>query len=517
MDQWIEMQKEGYLLLDSRLSKHWKLKCPQGHEFESTKFQVTKRGVRCGKCSGKDPETNFNKMKESIEAEGWKVLRADPKSYRRFNYKMLLQDPEGQQIEMTGDSWERGHRSVRGPISQVRNRSIESVKEEFTLAGYQCLEEEYRGAKHKMKAQCPEGHEFKIHYNHWQQGVRCPTCFGTPRKTDEEILNHPDFISSGYILLGRKKHGNKLNMVTQCPNQHEWGVSLFDFFNRGYRCPRCNPKSSRAELELLAKVQEHYPEAHKSSHLGFELDIFVPEKNFAIEYCGLYWHSSVYKDRNYHFHKYQKCREAGVKLYTIFEDEWLRRREVVLQRLLPPKETIFARKTDFVEISKKEAWAFEDAHHLQGRSPRSSSYHVGLKYKGSLVATMSFGAHHRNSKDYVLQRLTFSNVRVQGGVEKMLKNANLPQQPIITWSDNRWSWGEVYRKVGFVQTGVISPDYSYCTTGPGPERFSKQSLKKTEEERLTGKTELELRTEQGFYRVYDCGKIRWEYYLHLDS
>jgi hypothetical protein len=38
-------------------------------------------------------------------------------------------------------------------------------------------------------------------------------------------------------------------------------------------------------------------------------------------------------------------------------------------------------------------------------------------------------------------------------------------------------------------------------------------LKKTPEERLINKTEKELRQEQGFYRIWDCGKKRWVLFL----
>jgi len=40
-------------------------------------------------------------------------------------------------------------------------------------------------------------------------------------------------------------------------------------------------------------------------------------------------------------------------------------------------------------------------------------------------------------------------------------------------------------------------------------RHHKQSLKKTPEEKVSNKTERELRLDQGYLRVYDCGKIRW--------
>jgi DNA-directed RNA polymerase subunit L len=44
---------------------------------------------------------------------------------------------------------------------------------------------------------------------------------------------------------------------------------------------------------------------------GKELDIYIPEKNLAIECCGLYWHSekSVGRGRAYHSDKFKECRD----------------------------------------------------------------------------------------------------------------------------------------------------------------------------------------------------------------
>jgi len=54
---------------------------------------------------------------------------------------------------------------------------------------------------------------------------------------------------------------------------------------------------------------------------GKEIDIYIPEYNLAIEFNGLYWHSEIYKDKNYHLNKTEECLKNNIQLIHIFEDE----------------------------------------------------------------------------------------------------------------------------------------------------------------------------------------------------
>ncbi len=55
---------------------------------------------------------------------------------------------------------------------------------------------------------------------------------------------------------------------------------------------------------------------------GKELDIYIPEKNLAIEFNGCYWHSSNCVDEYYHQNKSLECMKKGIYLIHIYEDEW---------------------------------------------------------------------------------------------------------------------------------------------------------------------------------------------------
>jgi len=127
---------------------------------------------------------------------------------------------------------------------------------------------------------------------------------------------------------------------------------------------------------------------------------------------------------------------------------------------------------------------------------------------------MSFSRHHRvnDRTQCVLNRYSVKDGwSIPGGASKLLSHAisglqELGFARIVTWSDNRFSQGNVYFKMGFSLDREYGPDYSYIKN---QKRYSKQSMKIKPQERGLNKTELELRTEQGFKRIWDCGKKRF--------
>lgn len=68
---------------------------------------------------------------------------------------------------------------------------------------------------------------------------------------------------------------------------------------------------------------------------NLELDVFNSELKLAVEFHGLYWHSTAADyDQDKHRAKYQLCKDRGIRLIQIFEDEWNQDKELVKSRLL---------------------------------------------------------------------------------------------------------------------------------------------------------------------------------------
>ena len=246
---------------------------------------------------------------------------------------------------------------------------------------------------------------------------------------------------------------------------------------------------SKAEDEVgvyLNSLGSEFKPNHEILTGGREIDYYSEELKLGVEYCGLYWHtenSPEPRDKKYHHKKYLECKEKGVTLITIFEDEWLYSKEQVKNRLQAivskTSNRIFARKCEVKDLTSAEACFFIACNHIQ-KDSTLGLYFAGLFFEGQLVAVMSFGRHPRKAEELVLDRLCFkSGVVVVGGASKLFKylfnKTNVSS--IVSWSDNRWSDGEVYKQLGFVLQKELPPDYSYADVRH-KKRLSKQSVQR---------------------------------------
>lgn len=295
-------------------------------------------------------------------------------------------------------------------------------------------------------------------------------------------------------------------------------------------------KTSAAEEEIADFIEKitnkniDIKRSNRSIVSPKELDIYIPSLNLAIEYCGLYWHnedSPEPRDKSYHYEKMKKCNEKDVRLITIFEDEWKEREKQVKNYLKSvvgfAKKRVYARKCEVRIVGNSVAKVFLEENHIQGKTTMKIAF--GLYFENELLGLVTGNCHHRQKRDnapFVLNRLVFKDeVQVVGGASKLLKRLikyakHEGYKELISWSDNRWSEGNVYKKTGFNLVAELKPDYSYYV-GNG-KRESKQSNKKANLLKKGAKgtlenTEKELAKSLNLCRIWDCGKKRWAIYL----
>ena len=298
----------------------------------------------------------------------------------------------------------------------------------------------------------------------------------------------------------------------------------------GVKSPLCLPEN-RPNLKQQNEIRDWlnsfgYKFNNDFSVLGNkELDIFDPDQKLAIEFCGIFWHAEESfspKDRPYHHFKWKTCRDKGIQLLTIFDDEWNLKNEIcrsmILSKLGIFERRIQARKCEIKEITKDEMRNFCDLYHLQGGN-RLSEVCFGLFHGDELVGVVDMGRHHRkkDAKAAVLTRLCFkSGLQVVGGSGKLF---NMCREwcrengvdKIVSWSDNRYSDGTVYERLGFARADDLPPDYYYVNMKNPKRRLSKQSQSKKNSECPKGMTELQWANSRGLSRIWDCGKTRWEF------
>jgi hypothetical protein len=297
-----------------------------------------------------------------------------------------------------------------------------------------------------------------------------------------------------------------------------------------YKCPGCFPKIfgiSKMEKEIVEYIKtlgienEDIIENSRQIISPKELDIFIPSKNIAIEFHGLFWHCDKYVDKNYHRQKYEDCQNKNIRIIQIFEDEWLFKSDIVKARLKQilgvfNGQRIHARKCLIREIDYKTKNEFLENYHIQGKD--GSQIRLGAFYNNELVSIMTFsvsniskGAKKYKGKKHVWELNRFCikhGYHIPGMASKFLKHfKNIYKwQIIFSYADLRWSEGNVYYKLGFILDSKTQPNYFYFKENK--IRKHRFGLRKRPDE-PKNRTEMEIRNEEGFFRIYDCGNLKF--------
>lgn len=303
----------------------------------------------------------------------------------------------------------------------------------------------------------------------------------------------------------------------------EFQVLLPPSHIKSLHCIDCDPilMSSSIERDIVEEIKSwgitNIITNDRKVLKGKELDIYLPDFNLAIEYDGSYWHNSEKKDKRYHLDKTLSCRDKGIHLVHIFDEEFFNKRELtldMLKKMVNISNKIGARECQIVELSNNEYKGFVEDNHLQGYA--TAKVKLGLMYKGDIVAVMSF-SKPRFTKDIEWELTRYceliGNV-VVGGKEKLLKyfERNYHPKSIISYCDIRWFKGSSYEKMGFKLIKTSEPNYKYFRSGyydfHSRLEFQKYKMKDIKgfifDENLS---EYENMKNNGYLRIFDCGNF----------
>ena len=170
-----------------------------------------------------------------------------------------------------------------------------------------------------------------------------------------------------------KKYGaidyNGKEFTFECKKGHQYSILSGLYYNRlrikTEICTICNPFQSNIspnEDFIYEFIKENYEgkiiKSDRNILTPKELDIYLPDLKLAFEYNGLFWHNELYKDKNYHLTKTEKCLEKDVQLIHIYSDNWIYKQEIVksmiLNKLGKTSHKIFARKCIIKVIDNNE-------------------------------------------------------------------------------------------------------------------------------------------------------------------
>ena len=348
-------------------------------------------------------------------------------------------------------------------------------------------------------------------------------------KSKEKVISK--LIGDGVNDLILSYNHDKLGFVKCKCNicKKEYDISLRLLRERTYRkdilCTLCSPPLTKwvsgAQIEIFNWLSQYIKCEQNNRKIlkGGEIDIFIPEKNIAIEFNGIYWHSDLFKNKNYHLNKTLFLKEQNIQLIHIWEDLWETKKEIIKNRILSKlkinQKNIGARKCIIKQISSAESRKFYENNHLQGKT--NSKINIALLYNEEIISCISIskrkiGKNKKNNYE-ILRFCNKIGINCIGSFSKLFNYIkNNYSGNYISYSDLCWGEGKVYEHAGFKLKEFSKPNYWYFIDNT---KFHRYTYRKSELIKLgydSGKTEFQIMNEDiKSLRVYDCGNAVWEY------
>ena len=204
----------------------------------------------------------------------------------------------------------------------------------------------YINSQTKGEIICPQHGPFWQTPNDHRCGSDCPKCgniivSNKIRKNFIALKKEYDKIHNNYYNYDDSEYINMHTpMEISCP-KHGFFKQLPYHHRNGSGCPKCKNFISKPEIqvqEFLQKMNYNIITNSRNIIKPYELDIYIPSLNKAIEFNGNYWH---YSKKHFipgkHSEKSNLCHKNGIKLLHIREDLWIKNPEKmkhVIQKFL---------------------------------------------------------------------------------------------------------------------------------------------------------------------------------------
>lgn len=283
---------------------------------------------------------------------------------------------------------------------------------------------------------------------------------------------------------------------------------------------------SSIELEIEEFIRSFYTGEVLTNFRGFgqELDLYLPDKNLAIEYNGFPWHTEYFggKHKTYHLDKTMMCEDNRVKLIHIFADEYHSRgylvKDKIRHAIIKSSDKVYARKCEVVDVTPDYKSEFLNDHHIQGNGKGKFIY--GLKYNGELIAIATFSKPRTgiskstdNIGKYELVRYA-SKVPVLGGLDKLISRFGKDHtdcRELISYADRRWTYklDNIYMRTGWEMVSSTKPNYWYIKNRQRIHRYSMTKHRLVEMGGDPSMTEFEIALSMGYDRIWDCGNLKY--------
>ena len=302
----------------------------------------------------------------------------------------------------------------------------------------------------------------------------------------------------------------------------EYKSILGVFNNNKIYCPKCTKHNLSIGENNLFEFVSSLIDKNNIIRNSFQvldskkqLDIYIPSKNLAIEYNGLYWHSTEFRDKNYHIEKTLECKNKNIRLIHVFENDWLNKQEIIKSIISSAlgiyKEKIYARKCNIKELSNEQYKDFLNNNHIQGYC--KTKIKLGLFYNNELVSCIGIGkSRYKKSEIELIRFCNKLNTKIPGALSKLIKYSGVKN--LISYVDLKYFTGSGYEKCGFELLERTKPNYFYVNgvlNVLSREKCQKYKLPKLLGDKFDSNlTETENMLNNGYYKIYGCGNLKYQ-------
>lgn len=307
-------------------------------------------------------------------------------------------------------------------------------------------------------------------------------------------------------------------IVVKCKKCGETSQGSLRMFQHG-RCFSCSPGGSHGQESIAKFIESLGLSVVRNTRSvllnGLELDVYVPERNIAVEYNGLYWHSQMRKSSKYHSNKSQAGRDVGVNIIHVFEDEWRDKQKIVesiiTSKLCLTQKKIGARQCSVVELGTEQRRDFFDRNHVDGDVAATKSWGL-IDASGDVVYCVSVRKpfHKTNGTIEIARCCSKLGYNVQGGMSKSLNEAvdwskKNGFDRVVTYVDTRLGGnGAGYESAGFKFVTKTVPRFWWTDN---VNRFNRFKFKADKD---TCMSEFQVAQEAGVVKIWGCENLVFE-------
>lgn len=387
---------------------------------------------------------------------------------------------------------------------------------------------EYIGAHVPIKVECRHHGEFtQKPYVILDSINGCPKCAliniaSKNTLTTKDFIEKANNVHKGIYSYRNAQYTKAHEQITvTCKTHGDWSTLARNHIHCASGCPVCADNSISSKIEKqVGNWLKKYTQIKRNDRKrlkGKEIDILC-KNNLGVEINGTYWHSSLHKNKLYHYDKALLAKRNGIKLLQFWDIELIDPRTKpicmsILRNHLGQCDRWYARQLTIKQLDNQKQW-FDNVH-LQGGCGATIAY--GLFNGDICLCAMSFGKprFNRTCEWEIVRFANALNITVVGGASRLWSHFIKTHKPksVISYADLRISQGDLYKQLGFKLSHVSKPNYvwtkgTYVLTRYQTQKHRLPTFLKNFNSKLSEKENM--RNNQ-WVQLYDAGNLTYVY------